>query len=83
MYKRRHNVDFKDYGWNFQRLNKNSCVEFYIKNDMRMDYYYTTGGIKLMVDDKTKFVKNLSTKELISILENTDNIKIIVQKGIQ
>jgi hypothetical protein len=38
-----HNPNPAQYGWNYQGSNQASKVEFYEKDGVKMDYYYTTG----------------------------------------
>jgi hypothetical protein len=33
----------QDYGWQYQGRNEQSRVEFYQRDGVKMDYYYTTG----------------------------------------
>jgi hypothetical protein len=40
-----HNSNPAQYGWNYQGSNQASKVEFYEKDGVKMDYYYTTGEV--------------------------------------
>ena len=43
-----HNANPAQYGWTYQGSNQASKVEFYEKDGVKMDYYYTTGEIDVM-----------------------------------
>jgi hypothetical protein len=38
-----HKTNPQEHGWQYQGSNEQSRVDFYAKDGVKMDYYYTTG----------------------------------------
>ncbi|KAF6262494.1 hypothetical protein COO60DRAFT_1293389 [Scenedesmus sp. NREL 46B-D3] len=70
-----HNANPAQYGWTYQGSNQASKVEFYEKDGVKMDYYYTTGTMKTSMDHpnqgKTQmFRRHLDDMQFQSVCQN-------------
>eukprot|EP00027_Filamoeba_sp_ATCC50430_P013315 CAMPEP_0168565190 /NCGR_PEP_ID=MMETSP0413-20121227/13685_1 /TAXON_ID=136452 /ORGANISM="Filamoeba nolandi, Strain NC-AS-23-1" /LENGTH=86 /DNA_ID=CAMNT_0008596989 /DNA_START=46 /DNA_END=303 /DNA_ORIENTATION=+ len=70
-----HNVDPRDYIWQYQGGNEQSRVDYYTRDNVKMDYYYTTGTVKTSMDHPSQgktqmFRRELSNQEFSQVLDN-------------
>lgn len=75
MSKQYHNADPRDYGWEYQGGNAQSRVEYYSRDNVKMDYYPTTGTVKTSMDHPSQgktqmFRRDLSDGEFSKVLDN-------------
>lgn len=72
---RAHKADPQDHGWQYQGNNKQSRVEFYERDNVKMDYYPTTGTVKTSMDHPSQghtqmFRRDLDESDFGRVLDN-------------
>eukprot|EP00884_Botryococcus_braunii_P019372 jgi/Botrbrau1/6118/Bobra.331_2s0013.1 len=70
-----HKANPSDYGWTYQGSNEQSRVDFYQRDGVKMDYYYTTGTTKTSMNHPTQgntqmFRQNLSEQAFRDVCNN-------------
>lgn len=75
MSEKQHDNNPTDFGWTKTGSNEVSRVEFYSKDNVKMDYYPTTGTVKTSMDHPTQgktqmFRRDITNNEYVNVLND-------------